>query len=123
MSSDYLSRLGDLEDRFSTFAKDVRQGRRAARYEERRDKAWKRELVEIVEAVAGVVGDAEKAGPGNLEDVLEKAEALLNPAITIAYEGWDYQLFESLESFAHGDQRPLAKLDLVENVHRMSSTP
>jgi hypothetical protein len=121
MSSDYLSPLADLEDRFSTLAEDVRQGRRVAHYEQHRDDAWKKELVEVLEGVVGVVEDAQKTDCDNLEDVLERAEALLNPAIAIAYEGWDYQLFESLESFAHGGERPLAKLELGENVHRKSS--
>lgn len=118
MSSDYLSRLAGLEVRFSTLAEDVQQGRQVARYERHRDEAWKKELVEILVGVAGVVEGAQKPDSDNSEDVLEKAEALLNPVIALAYKGGDYKLFLSLKSFAHGEERPLAKLEPGENVHR-----
>lgn len=120
MSTDYLSRLAHLERELSNFANDYSQKRRDG-YDRDRHQGWKNTLLAILRGVVGVVQDSHNAESDDLHEVLEKAESTLNSAITIAYDGWDSKLFESIESFAHDEERPLVQLDLGENVHRECS--
>ncbi|KAJ3510703.1 hypothetical protein NMY22_g15891 [Coprinellus aureogranulatus] len=81
------------------------------REDDEREEEFKHRLLEIMRSTVRVVDDAQKANAGNLSEVAEKAEDLLYKCVVLAYDvvGGEIALFESLESFAHTDQRPLVK--------------
>ena len=102
----YQDRLAALEKRFNKFFTVYQKNRE----DEEREKEFQNTLLKILRGTVRVVGDAQKAGAGDLGGVTEKAEGLLCKGVEVAFDvGTEISLFEALESFAHTDERPLAK--------------
>lgn len=103
----YQDRLAALEKRFNKFFTVYQKNRE----DDEREEEFKHRLLEILRGIVKVVDDAQKASAGDLGKVTEKAEGLLYKGVVVAFDvvGGEIALFESLESFAHTDERPLVK--------------
>ncbi|KAJ3532654.1 hypothetical protein NMY22_g7660 [Coprinellus aureogranulatus] len=111
MSRNFLNELAQFQTELSEFSDDYLEDAD----NDERDEEFKETLLKIMRKAVDVVANAQKDEAENLPGIVEKAESLLNEAISLAYEGstdesdLGQSLFESLDSFAHTVEHPLAK--------------
>lgn len=106
MSRNFLDELSSLQTELSAYSDDYHENRD----DDERESEFKKTLLAILRKTVAVVHDAQVDKAENFTEVVEKAESLLNEAISLAYEGdGEEGLFTNIESFAHTAEHPLAK--------------
>ena len=102
MSTDYLSRLSQIQAKLTGYAQQRRS---------RRDEQFHHIPFDSLKQIIEVVDDAQRAADSDVPEILKQAEALMNQGVKLAYKRPTASYGrrnEGLDSYAHSDERPLA---------------